>query len=134
MKFEIIYYWWINLKFANLGSSWLTKFVGLIWNLNLGLNIYCEFYTFLDIYIWAIFVFVWAYSTILLAEYEFMTRGTRNFMKESETRKTIRRHWTCLSLFEYTFYFSSLFSFIFINFCKYLFVYICWVCTKLNIE
>ena len=65
------------------------KFVGLIWNLNLGLNINCEFYTFLDIYILVIFVFAWTHSTILLAKYEFMTRRVWNFMKESETQKVV---------------------------------------------
>ena len=41
----------------------------------LGLNNYFRLYIFLDIYICSIFVFAWAYSAILLAEYEFMTRG-----------------------------------------------------------
>ena len=39
-----------------------------------------------------------------------------------------------VSLFWYIFYFSLLFGFIFINSCKYSFVYIYWVCTELNIE
>ena len=71
------------------------KFVGLIWNLYLGLNIYYEFYIFLDIYIWVIFVFAWAHSAILLAGYGFMTRGGWNFMEESEIQKVVGRHWTC---------------------------------------
>ena len=33
------------------------------------------------------FVFAWVRFVIMLAEYEFMTRGARNFMEESETRK-----------------------------------------------
>ena len=59
------------------------------------LNICLWFCTFLDIYIWAIFVFAWTYSVVLLAEYELMTRGTWNFMEESEIEKAIRRHWVC---------------------------------------
>ena len=35
------------------------------------------------------FVFAWARSTNLLAEHKFMTRGARNFMEESETRKVV---------------------------------------------
>ena len=70
---HVRYFYWVI--FVDLGPSWLTKFVILIWNLNLGLNIYCIFYTFLDIYIWVIFVFTWAHSTILLNEYEFITCG-----------------------------------------------------------
>ena len=40
----------------------------------------------------AIFVFAWTHFAILLADYEFMTRGTWNFMEESETRKAVGRH------------------------------------------
>ena len=50
--------------------------MGLIWNQNLGLNICLGSYTSLDIYICAIFVFACTHSVILLAEYEWMTRGT----------------------------------------------------------
>ena len=63
--------------------------------MNLNLNIYFELCKFLDIYIWTIFVFAWIHSTILLTEYEFMTRGIWNFMEKSETWKTIRKHWAC---------------------------------------
>ena len=35
------------------------------------------------------FVFAWARSANLLAEHKFMTRGARNFMEESETRKVV---------------------------------------------
>ena len=38
---------------------------------------------------WAIFVFAWAHSANLLAEHKFMTRGARNFMEQSETRKVV---------------------------------------------
>ena len=93
---HVKYFCWVI--FANLDPFWLTKFVGLIWILNLGLKIYCEFYTLMDIYIWAIFVFACAHFAILLAEYEFMTRGAWNFMEESEIRKAIGRHWTCCKL------------------------------------
>ena len=40
-------------------------------------------------HIWAIFVFAWAHSANLLTEHKFMTRGVRNFMEQSETRKAI---------------------------------------------
>ena len=72
--------------------------MGLIWNLNLGLNICLEFCASLDIYIHAIFVFAWTYYAILLAEYELMTRGAWNFMKESEIETTVRRHWVLFLL------------------------------------
>ena len=52
--------------------------MGLIWNLNL-----------------CYFCFAWTYFAILLAEYELMTCGTWNFMKESEIEKVVRRHWAC---------------------------------------
>ena len=72
--------------------------MGLIWNLNLGLNICLRFCTSLDIYIWAIFVFAWAYYAILLAEYRFMTYGAWNFMEESENQKAVEKHWACYKL------------------------------------
>ena len=72
--------------------------MGLIWNLNLGLNICLRFWTSLDIYIWAIFVFAWAYYAILLAEYRFITYGAWNFMEESENQKDVEKHWACYKL------------------------------------
>ena len=45
---------------------------------------------FIFIYhIWTIFVFAWARSANLLVEHKFMTRETRNFMEQSETRKAV---------------------------------------------
>ena len=38
------------------------------------------------------FVFAWACSANLLAEHKFMTRGTWNFMEESDIEKTVGRH------------------------------------------
>ena len=66
--------------------------------MDLGLNICFGLCTFLDLYIWVIFVFTWAHFAIPLAEYEFMTHGAWNFTKESETRKAVGRHWACCKL------------------------------------
>ena len=93
---HVKYFCWVI--FANLGPSWLTKFVGLIWILNLGLKIYCEFYTLMDIYIWAIFVFAWTHFVILLVKYEFMTSETQNFIEESENKKVVGRNWACCKI------------------------------------
>ena len=62
------------------------KFIELISSLDLGSNICFGLCTFLDIYIWTIFIFAWVHSIIMLVEYEFMTRGARNFIEENETR------------------------------------------------
>ena len=43
------------------------------------------------LHIWTIFVFAWAHSANLLTEHKLMTRGVRNFMEQSETRKAVNR-------------------------------------------
>ena len=58
-----------------------------------------------------------------------MTRRARNFMEESENKKTIERHWTCCKLIG-----VHILLPIFIGFCKYLFVYVYLLCTKLDIK
>ena len=45
--------------------------------------------------LWVIFVFAWTHSAILLAEYEFMTRGAWNFTEENEIKKVVRKYWVC---------------------------------------
>ena len=80
-------------------------------------------------------VFTLTHFAILLVEYGFMTRGALNFMEKKWDLKSCK--WSIelvVRLFGYTFYFSLLFGFIFIGFCKYLFVYIYSLCTELNIE
>ena len=118
------YFCWVI--FANLCQFWLIKFIGLIWNLNLSLNICLGFCTYLDIYIWAIFVFAWAYSAILLAEYGFMTHETRNFIEENETWKVLGKHWTCCKLvWVYVLFLTTiwcLFLLVSINICLYIFI------------
>ena len=52
-----------------------------------------------------------------------MTRGTWNFIEEF-----------VVSLFGYIFYLPLLFDPIFINSCKYLFVYVYLLCTELVVE
>ena len=79
------YFCWVI--FVNLDPFLIGEICWTNLKFELGLNICFEFCTFLDIYIWVIFVFAWVRFVIMLAEYEFMTRGARNFMEESETRK-----------------------------------------------
>ena len=106
------------------------KFIWPIWSLNLGLNNYFVLYIFFDIYIWTIFVFAWTLSWVRIYDTWSMEFHERKW--DSKSYK-----WSIelfISLFRYTFYFPLLFGFIFIGFCKYLFVYIYLLCTELNIE
>ena len=45
-----------------------------------------------------------------------MTRGARNFIEESETRKTVRKYWACCKFIWVHILFPTLFGFIFISF------------------
>ena len=81
------YLHWV--KFANLGFFLINK---IYWKFEFGFKYLFEFCTFLDIYIWVIFVFALTYFTILLAEYEFITRRVQNFMEENGNKKAIGRH------------------------------------------
>ena len=111
------------------------KFIGLIWNLNLDLNICFELCTFMNIYLFGSFLFCMGPTTtcigILLVEYGFVTHGELNFMKEKEIQGDIE---LVVGLLGYTLYFPLLFGFISIGFYKYSFVYVYLLCIKLNIK
>ena len=97
------------IKFYDLGFDLCVLCFGLIYLLDiklglilivnlglfikLGLNykiLNLDLIGFIFIYhIWTIFVFAWARSANLLVEHKFMTRETRNFMEQSETRKAV---------------------------------------------
>ena len=86
--------------------------------MNLGLNICFGLCTFLDIYILAIFVFVWAHYVVMLVDYRFMTHREWNFLEGKEVQEDCK--WSTelvVSLFGHMFYYLLLFGFNFISFC-----------------
>ena len=65
-----------------------------------------------------------------MVEYGFMTNEKWNFMEGNEAQEDCK--WSTelvVSLFGYTLYYVLLFGFNFINFYKYLFVYVYLLCT-----
>ena len=109
-----------------------TKFIGPIWSLDLSLNNYFGLYIFLDIYLWAIFVFSWAHFTILLTEHKFVMRRGLNFMKKNVAHEGCKLSIKlAIALFGYIL-FPHFYLVLFLLSCKYSFLYISWVYTKLN--
>ena len=112
--------------FSNLDPFGLTKFIELIWSLDLGSNICFGLCTFLDIYFGLflslhrlILQFYWLSTDLWHIEHEISWKKVR-----------IKKLWEdielVVSLFWYTFYFPFLFGFVFISseifVCRYLLV------------